>query len=99
MAGKLSRKKTKVKGLVRITAILLAMIVIIIVYFPNRARLKNLRHENEKLIKKTQDLEAEIAELEEHLSRVGADPYILEKIARDELGIAKEGELVIDIER
>ncbi len=67
-------------------------------YFPNYAKLKTLRQENDLLARKINLLERENTELEKALKQVGSDPYLYERIARDELGVAKEGELVIDIE-
>jgi len=83
--------------LIRLLAIFALGVAVVIVYFPNYARLKQLRSENEKLLLKNKELEGEIADLEDKLARVGKDTYLYERIARDELGIAKEGEIVIDI--
>ncbi len=98
MAAKLLRKKAKFKGVVRTISAIAIVILAIVIYFPNQARLKNLRQENKKLFEKSKKLEAEIIVLEERIEKVGKDPYIFEQIARDELGIAKEDELVIDIQ-
>ena len=68
------------------------------IYFPNYARLKKLRQQNSRLSKDNQKLEAEIAELEEKIKALGSDDYLYETIARDSLGVAKEDEIVIDIE-
>ena len=84
---------------VRISAFILCLsIVTAVIYFPNYARLKKLRGENVRLALENEKLIGEIADYEEKLRRVGKDPYLYEKIAREELGIAKEGEIVIDIE-
>lgn len=85
--------------IIRLLAIFLLSTVALILYFPNYTKLKQLRRENEKLLLKNKELEGEIVDLEDKLSRVGEDPYLYEKIARDELGVAKEGEIVIDIEQ
>lgn len=69
-----------------------------IIYFPNYARLKKLRDENRRLTLDNYELLGEIADYEEKLKKIGKDPYLYEKIAREELGVAKEGEIVIDIE-
>jgi len=83
---------------VRISAFIFCLsIVTAVVYFPNYARLKKLRDENKRLALENEKLIEEIADYEEKLKRVGKDPYLYEKIAREELGIAKEGEIVIDI--
>ena len=63
----------------------------------NQAMIKKLRDENKRLALENEKLIEEIADYEEKLKRVGKDPYLYEKIAREELGIAKEGEIVIDI--
>ena len=73
-------------------------IIAMVIYFPNYARLKRLRNENVRLFLENVKLEKEIADYEEKLKNVGKDPYIYEKIARDELGVAKDNEIVIDIE-
>lgn len=83
---------------VRISALALCLIILIgIIYFPNYARLKKLRDENKRLTSENEDLIMEIADYEQKLKRIGKDPYLFEKIARDELGIAKKDEIVIDI--
>ncbi len=69
------------------------------VYFPNYARLKKLKEENLRLTQANQQLEAEIADYEAKLLQVDKDSYVYEKIARDELGIARDNEIVIDIEQ
>ena len=84
---------------VKVSAFTLCLFILaMVIYFPNYARLKKLRNENKRLSFENEELIKEIADYEEKLKRVGKDPYLYEKIAREELGIAKEGEIVIDIE-
>jgi len=84
---------------VRVSAFTLCLFILaMVIYFPNYARLKKLRDENKRLTSENEKLIEEIVDYEEKLKRVGKDPYLYEKIAREELGIAKEGEIVIDIE-
>ena len=97
MAVRHSRKRNKLQGFLRFIIILGVVIFTIITYFPNQARLQNLRQENTNLVEKIAVLENEINSLEEQIGRLGQDPYIYEKVARDELGNAREGELVIEI--
>lgn len=73
--------------------------IAMVVYFPNFARLKKLRDENKKLVLENKKLEEEIADYEEKLKKLGQDSYLYEKIAREDLGVAKENEIVIDIEQ
>jgi len=91
---------TKRAKQLRLMAVICAIFVIaMVIYFPNYARLKRLRKENTRLFLENVKLEKEIADYEQKLKMVGEDSYIYEKIARDELGVAKDNEIVIDIER
>lgn len=76
----------------------LLFILVMVIYFPNYARLKKLRDANKKLILENAQIIEEIQDYEDKLKMVGEDPYLYEKIAREELGIARDGEIVIDIE-
>ncbi len=69
------------------------------IYFPNYAKLEKLKRDNRELILENKLLEEEIADYEDKIKRVGNDPYIYEKIAREDLGVARENEIVIDIIR
>jgi len=78
--------------------ILFLFILVMVIYFPNYARLKKIRDANKKLILENSEIIEEIKDYEDKLKMVGEDPYLYEKIAREELGIARDGEIVIDIE-
>ncbi len=69
-----------------------------VIYFPNYAKLKKLRQQNISLTLEDKELEREIVDYEEKLKPLGEDLYLYERIARESLGIAKEDEIVIDIE-
>ncbi len=74
------------------------VILAAMIYFPNYAKIKELRQENKRMSGEITKLEKEVADYESKLKNIGKDPYIYEKIARDDLGIAKENEIVVDIE-
>lgn len=76
----------------------LAFIIFMVLYFPNYTKLKKLRQANTKMERQIEQIEKEISQLKKTLIRIGDDPYIYEKFARDELGVARENEIVIDIE-
>jgi cell division protein FtsB len=42
-------------------------------------------------------LNKEIKDLQRKVKKVGKDPYFYEKMARDNLGVARENEIVVDI--
>ena len=72
--------------------------IFMVVYFPNYAKLNRLRQTNKDLLVRISQLEDEIDDLQGKMERVGDDPHIYEEIARDTLGVAKQNEIVIDIE-
>lgn len=86
------------KALQIILVFSLAVIIFMVIYFPNYTKLKKLRQTNDKMEEEIQQIREEIKELKNALQKVGTDPYLYEKFARDELGVAKEDEIVIDIE-
>jgi len=97
MVGKLFNiSKNKWIGIA--TGILFLFILIMMIYFPNYARLKKIRDENKRIVLENAGIIEEIKDYEDKLKMVGEDPYLYEKIAREELGIARDGEIVIDIE-
>ncbi len=96
MAVRLLNAK-RVKWL-KITFIVSAIFTIVmILYFPNYAKLKKLRDVNKEFISKSDNLKSEIADYKQKNEIIGKNPYLYEQIARDDLGVAKENEIVIDI--
>jgi len=77
----------------------IGLLAAVFVYFPNYAKLRKLKEQNRILIVENKRLEEEIADYEEKALKVGKDPYLYEKIAREDLGVAREDEIVIDIVR
>ena len=94
--GHLNTKDNKQLAVVIVT--LLILIIGAIIYFPNYAKLRQLRNENKRLIQENKQLEEEITDYGEKIGALGKDPYIYEKIAREDLGVARENEIVVDIE-
>jgi len=68
-----------------------------VVYFPHYAKLKKLKEANRQLLQQVKGLTLEIKDLQGKLKKVGKDPSLYEKLARDNLGVAKENEIVVDI--
>jgi len=94
MAVKFLGLKTKwIKILIIIGVVIIAMLI----YFPDYTKLRRLKEENKRLILENEQFEKEIADYEEKIQRLEKDPYLYEKIARDDLGVAKDNEIVIDI--
>ncbi len=66
-------------------------------YLPSYFRLKRFKEENKRIIKEIEKIKKEIVKLQENLESLEKNPYLLEKIAREEIGVIKDNEIVIDI--
>ena len=75
----------------------LAVGIFFVIYFPNYAKLKRLRQANQDLSLQNQKLKKDIIGLENKLRKGDNDAVLYEKFARDYLGVARDGEIVIDI--
>jgi len=71
--------------------------LVMVFYFPNYTKLKKLRQANQSVVSKAKIVGGEIKDLRYKYRKIGKDPYLYEKIARDELGVAKDNEIVVDI--
>ena len=83
-------KKTAVRS------ILIVVLTLGVVYLFAReiSEVRFLREENEKIEKKIEQLEIGNKELEVKIKTIKNDKRYIEKIAREELGMIKEGEKV-----
>jgi cell division protein FtsB len=72
--------------------------VFMVFYFPNLAKLKELRQANEQLTSEIGNLKKEIYDLQDKGKKVTKDSTLYEKLAREDLGVAKKDEIVIDIQ-
>lgn len=60
------------------------------------ARLKARKSQLEARLRQT---EGNIAELKDRIGRLRSDPYTLERVAREQLGLARPGEVVVILPR
>jgi cell division protein FtsB len=69
--------------------------VLFMIWTPNGLlHLRQLNHEHQELLYKNTLLEKENYLLYEEISRLRHDPSAIEQLARQELGLVKEGELI-----
>ena len=92
-------KKDYTKLLLVVIFLLGILSVFMVIYFPNYARLKRMKVANNQLIIKINKLHREIKNMQSELSRVDKGPSVMEKISRNQLGLAKKGEIVVDIKQ
>ena len=81
----------------KVVKIAIAVIIIIAVFLPGFSRLQEVRSRNEKLQKEIVRLREENIVLEEEIDRLVNDPVYLEAIAREKMGLAREGEIIYKI--
>jgi len=60
-------------------------------------RLFKLRAAHERLLEQNRELEADNSRLEASVRRLREDRYAVERIAREELGLVKAGEIVYQV--
>jgi cell division protein FtsB len=61
--------------------------------------MRRTQQEIKKVTKDLDQLNKENSELEQEVRELKTDPHKIEKIARDELGLARPGEVIIKIPR
>jgi len=65
---------------------------------PGYIKLSSLKNENRNLTQQIKRLEQTNQELEKELNLLGEDKEHIEKIAREKLGLTKEGEIIYKID-
>lgn len=82
------------------TLTILLIIVLISIYklFPGYSKIKELEEENLRYQERIDSMGKEIESLNTDLDKFNNDPFYLEKIARNELGIAKENEVIVHVD-
>lgn len=80
--------------LVKILVILFIIAGLIYIFCPGFIKLKRLSNRRAELIKKIQDLKEANLQLEKEAERLTNDMIYIEKMVRQKLGVAREGETV-----
>ena len=63
-------------------------------YIPGYSKIQELKEHDKKLAVKVEKLAQENAKLSEELEKLKNDPVYLESIARKEMGLVREGEVI-----
>ncbi len=72
--------------------------MVIIIFVPGYIKLSSLKNENRNLTQQVKRLKQTNQELEKELNLLEEDKEHIEKIAREKLGLTKEGEIIYKIE-
>lgn len=74
-------------------------VVLLLLFLPSFAQMNDLKARNDEYEDKIEELEKKNVYLEEELQLLRNDPVYLEKVAREKMGIVKEGEVIYKIEK
>lgn len=81
--------------------ILLAILIVMGTYFifPGIIRMRKLNQQEIDLEKILGEKELKKTELERYLNKLKDDPFFAEKVARDEMGLSKDNEIIYKFDR
>ncbi|MCR4336198.1 MAG: septum formation initiator family protein [Candidatus Omnitrophica bacterium] len=71
--------------------------VLLVMFLPSYTKLQDLRQANTDYERKLKELTAERSKLLAEKKRLEEDPIYLEKVARERMGLIREGEVVYKI--
>ena len=77
---------------------LLIVVAIIAVFLPSVGKMNEIRTKNIDYLRQINTLTTKNVELTEELRRLKEDPAYLEKVAREKMGLVKEGEVIYKLE-
>ncbi len=72
-------------------------LLLLLLFLPGYAKLRQLRDKNAELETKLKSLNIENTLLQQELRRVENDPLYQEKIAREKMGVVRKGEIPIKV--
>ncbi len=72
-------------------------VVVFFIFLPSYTQLQDLKQKNLEYQTKIRDLEKEKAQLTQEKRLLIEDPVYLEKVAREKMGLIREGEVVYQI--
>ena len=75
------------------------LIFAVIRLFPNYSKIRELQEENQQYEQRISSMKKEIDTLNHDLEHFQKDSFYVEKIARNELGIARENEVIVHVEQ
>ncbi len=73
---------------------IIAAVALLILFVPGLTRMRELREKNEELTRKVEELKTANAALRQEKELLLKDPVYLEKVARQRLGMARDGETI-----
>lgn len=82
-----------------VAAAALVFVVLFLAGYDSSRDLARLKAREAQLLARLRGTESNITELEDRIARLRSDPYTLERAAREGLGLARPGEIVVILPR
>ena len=78
-------------------ALFILTVIIVAVFLPSYTQMQELRQKNQEFLQRINDLEARNKQLEQERQFLKNNPEYLEKVAREKMGLIRQGETVYKI--
>lgn len=75
----------------------LGLVLLGVIFIPGYLKIRTLSRQNRELEKQIEEIKQTNKKLAEAQEKLKSDPFYLEKVAREKLGLAKEGEIVYKV--
>ncbi len=75
----------------------LGLILLGVIFIPGYLKIKRFLRQNRELERQIKETKQANRRLEEEQEKLESDPVYLEKVAREKLGLAKEGEIIYKV--
>jgi len=72
-------------------------VIVLLIFLPSYSELQDLRKKNADYVQQIEDLKQERIQLLEEKRLLEDDPIYLEKVAREKMGLIREGEVIYRI--
>ena len=72
-------------------------VVVLVVFLPSYSKMQDLRQTNLDYQAQIETLKIENDKLQEERKQLEEDPYYLEKVGREKMGLIREGEVIYKI--
>ena len=72
-------------------------VIVVIVFLPSYTKMQELKQKNKEFLQRIQYLEVRNKQLEQERQFLQNNPEYLEKVAREKMGLIRQGEMVYKI--
>ncbi len=78
-------------------SLFIIVVVIVLLFLPSYSKMQELKQKNQDFVQRIEQLEAKNKSLEEERQHLINNPEYLEKVAREKMGLIRQGETVYKI--